>query len=135
MQTAEKILSEIEANAVANAKEAREPRFVRAMPLDAHVRQGDIFLWPLEKKPQGCTPRADRQLALGKTVGSRHVCEVGPQLYDLPAKSQHMLLGPVIEAPKRFTVTHPEHAHVSLPRGLYQVGYQLDLRTRRAVAD
>lgn len=136
MQTAQAVLESIDQNAVTNAKEAREPRFVRTCPVgEVACRQGDIYLWRLPEIPKGCKPRSDRQLALGKTVGSRHVCEAGPKLYDLPAGSANALLGPVIEAPERFTVTHPEHAHISLPSGTYQVGYQLDMRTQRAVAD
>lgn len=136
MTTAQKMLEKIDRNAATNGKEARDLRMVRTCPVgDVALRQGDIYIWRLPALPKGCTQRADRQLALGQSVGSRHVAEAGPVLYDLPEKARHPLLGPVIEAPERFTVTHPEHAHLSLPSGTYQVGYQLDMRTRRAVAD
>lgn len=127
------VLSEIEAAAKSNPQDVR---MVRTMEVGGPAcRQGDIYVWRIKSVPKGATKRGERQLALGTTKGSRHVAAAGPSLYDLPQAKRHALLGPIVKAPERWTIEHPEHAHVSLPAGCYQIGYQLDARTRRAVAD
>lgn len=135
---AQELLAKIETNAVKVAKSKKGPsmRMARTMEVGGPaIRQGDIYVWRIDGVPNGATAREDRQLALGNTKGSRHVALPGPKLYDLPLNKRHMLLGPVVKAPARWEITHPEHAHYSLPSGVYQVGYQLDQRTRQAVAD
>lgn len=42
-----------------------------------HAHQGDIILVCIESLPKSAKPRTDRQLAIGTTVGSRHVLEGG----------------------------------------------------------
>lgn len=116
----------------------RSVRFVRTIEVgQAAVRQGDIYLWRIESVPAGATkrPAHDRQIALGASVGSRHCIDAGAEVYDLPERMRHALLGPVLRLQGRTVGTHPEHAHYSLPPGIYQVGYQLDPRTRQAVRD
>jgi hypothetical protein len=39
---------------------------------------------------------------------------------------QTELVGPLVVSKDRFELTHPEHAHFSLPAGTYQVIYQGD---------
>ena len=46
-----------------------------------------------------------------------------------------MLKGPVIESDTHALIEHPEHAHISLPPGVYQVCYQVDVRMMRRVED
>lgn len=136
MSDALKTMEKVQKNAEQNATEGRDTRFVRTFPEAAGaVRQGDIYIWPIKEVPKGATPRADHQLALGNSVGSRHVASAGVKLYDRQDTAQQPLLGPIVEAKERWDVTHPEHAHFSLPSGVYQVGYQLDMSTRQAVID
>lgn len=123
------VLAKIEAEAKTHSNDLR---MVRTMEVGQWVRQGDIHVERIEKMPTGLKARSDRQLALGATQGSRHVCESGPKLYDL--RSPNPLQGPLVDAPERFVVTHPEHAHVSLPRGLYAVTYQRDFAEEEIAA-
>lgn len=132
MTNVQELIEKIESEAKLSP---RELRFVRTLPKDRHVRQGDIFLWRIKEVPKGCTPRAEHQLALGTTQGSRHVIGPKAKLYDLPVSKRHSLLGPVIVLNEREEGTHPEHAHFSIPSCIVQVGYQLDPRTRAAVRD
>jgi hypothetical protein len=117
------------------AKPAPGMRFLRVAEKGAGVRQGDIYLWTIDAVPAGSARRDDRQLALGQSVGSRHVCQPGPKLFDLPTGKTDEFLGPVIEADARFVVEHPEHDHLSLPSGIWQVGYQRDVSTNLRVHD
>lgn len=126
------VIQRITTEAKANPQDLR---FIRTMPFDKHVRQGDIYLWRIRSIPKGCTPRENRQLAEGASIGQRHMIGAKAKLYDLPTKMRHPLLGPVIEIPEREVGTHPEHAHYSLPACIVQVGYQLDEKTQRAVRD
>jgi hypothetical protein len=95
-------------------------------PGDWHA-QGDVIFLRIEVLPkdaQPCKPKA--QLAPGKTRGSRH-CVADA---DLPKVRFHRvrgadeLKGPVLEVSEKAEVTHPDHGHVILPKGLYQVKYQ-----------
>jgi hypothetical protein len=125
------VLERIESNAKTSSN---EPRMVRTMQVGDIVRQGDIYIERIAilPKPSEISKRGDRQLALGNTEGSRHVCTRGPALYDLVRRTA--LQGPIIDAPKRFHVTHPEHAHVSLPSGTYAVTYQRDFGEEQLAA-
>lgn len=101
-------------------------------------RQGDIYIhavpaaWPRGAEVGG-------QLATGQSKGSRHMalapakCYAGTQLpgYVQPG----WFMGPMVESSERFTVSHPEHAHVSLPPGCYQTTHQMDDATRQRVQD
>lgn len=110
-----------------------DERFVRTMQIGDVARQGDIYIERVDDGYERGGEIADRQLAPGNSKGSRHVVCDGPQVFE--ARSTDPLHGPVIVAKERFTVAHPEHADVSLPSGTYRVGYQLDPRTMRRVAD
>jgi hypothetical protein len=52
-----------------------------------------------------------------------------------PEWAKRALLGPMFRLFSRGTVTHPEHAHISLPAGTYQVTHQMDARTLQRVRD
>lgn len=115
----DKILTEAEAN-------SDSLRMVRTIEVGQWVRQGDVYLRAIQAPALDTyEPIAERQLAPGTTKGSRHIAEGNVTIYryDAPASP---LLGPVVCAHERFTVTHPEHAHVSLPSGWYQVLFQRD---------
>ena len=121
-KTAKQVMGEIE---TAATEHSAELRMVRTIEVGQFVRQGDVYLQRVEsKKPAKSTEIKDRQLAPGNTPGSRHVVEGDVKLYK-PAGADP-LVGPTIVAPERFTLTHPEHAHVSLPSGQYACTFQRD---------
>lgn len=128
---------EIERLAKANA--APEVRRIKDIAVGKVVRQGDIYLHRVDADHPKGKARKDRQLALGTTMGSRHVAESPAKVFEGAAAptwcDQRTFLGPLIVAEKRFTVTHPEHAHVCLPAGTYQVTHQMDARTMERVKD
>lgn len=137
-----------------NAKAAsQEKRVIETIKVGQAIRQGDIYMVRLDDK--GVTEikmndgslvvnvdeirkkgvKADtRQLAPGESKGSRHIIGEGPTIYKSNAvvptrfggQASVDLIGPVVVAGDRFELTHPEHAHFSLPAGVYQVFYQGD---------
>lgn len=126
----------------ANAEAQQSCRVVNQIAVGKCVRQGDVYLVAVEPAHPHGEETTNRQLAVGETQGSRHILEGEATLYvgtDLPPGWAQWggakLLGPMIVALQRFNVTHPEHAHVSLPAGCYQVVLQLDASTMRAVHD
>lgn len=128
---------EIERLAKENARQ--EVREVKVIAIGGVVRQGDIYLHRVaDKHPRG-KARKSRQLALGNTMGSRHVAAAPAKVFEGTAKPDwceaRTFLGPCIVSDKPFTVTHPEHAHVELPAGTYQVTHQMDARTMERVRD
>ena len=111
-------------------------------------RQGDVYFHMVaEGHPHGKVRVGDeaRKLAVGAQMGARHIAEPPAVCYEgttLPATGKLLpnvrpvdVMGPYIESPERFVVTHPEHAHVSLPAGTYQVQHQVDARTQARVQD
>ncbi len=133
------ILERIEAAAAAPNVEIRD---ARNLPIGEHVRQGDVYLHRMPM-PQAMKtkPTGDRQVAVGTTIGARHVVEGDVKVYRedvgrLANWRDDILLGPVLlVGSEQATLTHPEHAHVVLGEGCWQVSYQLDARTMRAVMD
>jgi len=96
------------------------------------IRQGDIYLQALEEIPPAYDKEIfERQLAPGESRGSRHVIEGNVKLFipSKPGNRNDVLVGPVIVSKERCVLTHPEHAHFSLPAGVIsQVYYQMDAR-------
>jgi hypothetical protein len=111
------------------------------MKLGEAVRQGDLYLFKVEKDVSGLKAiPGQKQLVPGTTQGSRHHAEAPAVLFENDGSSvegidTNALLGPIVDSPSRFEVSHPEHAHISLPAGTYQVLYQLDFQAQRRVAD
>ena len=107
------------------------------------VRQGDIYIEKIdtfEKKDFKITE--NRQLALGNTKGSRHMVDANAIVWgrgDNTSTTNNGIgfrtMGPVVEFKERGTISHPEHADVSLPAGIYQVCYQTDGNTMSRVLD
>jgi hypothetical protein len=152
MQTAEQVMTEITEKAKASVPTIR--RVDELVPGKVE-RQGDIYpvhLGAFTKSPQrisdyqvairdaakpkestlkalpGCVGKKSktRQLASGETQGSRHVAVGDEVLVFEPAKDASVLIGPTVASPKRFVIEHPEHGHVDLPAGVYQITYQRD---------
>jgi len=137
-QTAEQVHSKI----VSDASERAVPdvRAILAIKVGQAVRQGDIYIHRVDEyHPRGAAAR-NRQLAVGTTQGSRHVAEPPAIVYEgaeRPKWCTGQLLGPLFVVPQgqRCVVSHPEHAHVDLPAGTYQVTHQMDARTLDRVRD
>jgi hypothetical protein len=114
-------------------------RVVHKMGVGQTVRQGDIYLHRVKDGHAHGRKLKSRQLALGNTMGSRHMAGAPATVYDgttLPEWcDRRTFMGPLIMSVERFTVTHPEHAHVELPPGCYQVTHQMDARTMERVRD
>ena len=112
-------------------------RNIRTFPVGKHVRQGDVYLCRVEDGAKFGKERGTRQVAVGTTVGSRHVAEGRLTVYESVGfqRFEPQFVGPVVVAEERWTLTHPEHAHVSLPAGCYQITHQTDARTMSRVQD
>lgn len=114
-------------------------RVVHQMDVGRVVRQGDIYIHRVADDHKAGEKVESRQLAVGNTTGSRHVAEAPASVYvgtTLPSWCEpRAFLGPCIAATGRFTVSHPEHAHVELPPGRYQITHQTDVRTMERVRD
>lgn len=134
--TAEEAIAHVEGEARKRA--VHEVRvFVKVAPGEI-IRQGDVYIHRVPDGHAKGAERTDRQLAIGTSRGSRHVAELPSVVYEgvtAPPGCRSTLLGPRIVSGERFVVTHPEHAHVSLPAGHYQVTHQMDARTMRRVED
>lgn len=88
--------------------------------------QGDIGLVMLDKVPEGAVPVKNpaSQLAPGTTQGSRHCLESLAGIRVFAHADPTVLDGPILDAPNGLTVTHPEHAWVTLRPGVYATVYQ-----------
>lgn len=123
----------------AKEKAVAEVRQIKAMDVGKVVRQGDIYIHCVDTAHPRGAKTENRQLAMGYSRGSRHVAAGGVQLFEGTKEPSWCMrgtfLGPLIVASESFTVTHPEHAHVELPAGTYQVTHQMDPRTVERVLD
>lgn len=122
----------------AEAKAVQEVRNVKSMAVGKVVRQGDIYIHRVEDSHK-CGKKTDNhQLALGTTQGSRHVAEAHAEIFEgttAPEWAPRAFLGPLVKSTVAFKITHPEHAHVNLPAGTYQITHQMDARTLERVRD
>lgn len=130
-----------------------EVRVLRRVEIGATViHQGDVYLHPVaDDHPRGKAMPGERQVAVGNTIGSRHLAEgenvklfEGKKLppgFSTPEWAKELtqeqingiFLGPVVTGATR--LSHPEHAHHCFPEGTYQVTYQGDPRTAERVRD
>jgi hypothetical protein len=117
------------------AKESTdEIRFHRTVPIGKIVHQGDVYLKAIKEPALKGKPANTKQLAPGTTKGSRHIVK-GKNIEIYESTKSEELLGPIVHAPERFELTHPEHAHHSIPSGWYETGYQVDMQTKLRVLD
>jgi hypothetical protein len=124
---------------LAKEKAVAEVRVVESMEIGKVVRQGDVYIHCVSPKHPHGEKTKTHQLAIGDSMGSRHVAGAPAEVFEGTELPKYCLpwtfMGPCIVAPDRFTVTHPEHAHVSLPAGTYQVTHQMDAKTGARVID
>ena len=125
MENAVETLGKIRESAQKN-KKADDQRFAYLDEGD-FIRQGDVYLFRLDKLPEGVKPTEckDGQLAPGTTQGSRHIITTGLsscKFYTI--ENETPLDGPAFEAKEEFNLTHPEHGNFTMPAGCYQVRYQ-----------
>jgi hypothetical protein len=123
MKNAVEVLEKIETEAKKRAKP--DPVHYGSMAVGDKHWQGDVAIVKLDKVPKNSksTPTV-AQLAPGNTQGSRHILAStdGVTMYVKPDATP--LDGPIVEAKKPIEITHPEHGHVHLQPGVYQIGYQ-----------
>lgn len=117
-------------------------RIVDKIDVGEYARQGDLYLLRIDKINERWVPTENTQLAPGVSSGSRHVADGSVSIFRSPEAipidrngRAPRLLGPQVSSSEGFVVTHPEHAHIQLPAGTYQVLYQLDFQRQRAVRD
>lgn len=121
----------------------KELRYLKKVDIDTAPRQGDIYIHRVKDDfPHGKLLQ-NNQLAHGNTKGSRHIAESPSEVFDGKQAPKYLsfegnswpLIGPFVKSLKRFSISHPEHADISLPPGCYQITHQMDARTRMRVQD
>lgn len=145
-----KVLSE------AAAKSLQEVRDNRKMLIGGVGHQGDVYIHRIPKilSAWDVLIEEHHQVALGNTIGSRHIAEgtnlqvFWPKSIELALKQcpikgwvskmdqmAQFCLGPIIISKSDWTLTHPEHAHHLFSEGCFLTTYQGDLTTMRQVQD
>lgn len=130
-ETIEKVTSSAQFN-------IEDERFIKKMEIGQVVRQGDVYIHSVEANHKHGEVAKNNQLAIGNSKGSRHYAESPAKVYEgntLPSWCNNSFMGPCVVSDHRFTVSHPEHANISLPAGTYQITHQLDARTLERVKD
>jgi len=141
-RTAEQVFAEIEAAASKACPELRDNSDIK---IGEVIHQGDVYLHAVaDTHPRG-ELLGTRQVAVGNTVGARHIVEGNVKVYagvkypnwvkDPEGSQPNAILGPVVVVESEAVLTHPDHAHHTLRVGLYQVTYQYNPRTMRTVQD
>jgi hypothetical protein len=107
-----------------------------------YVRQGDVLIVRLAKPSHNGIAVTNPQLAPGKTVGARHVVELGEhcKLFKAPDYQSPLgvpvQVGPQIVATSKWNLNHPTHDSViHAPAGAYQVLYEIDPNTQQRQLD
>jgi hypothetical protein len=124
---------------LAEQNKVSRTRVVDSLPIGKAVRQGDIYIHAVEKTHPHGKVASSSQLAQGNSRGSSHFAEAPAMVFEgttLPAAcAAKTFMGPYIESSQPFTISHPEHAHVTLGAGCYQITHQMDARTLQRVKD
>ena len=134
MQKIQDVIKKVRESAKQNS---REVRFIDQIEVGQVVRQGDIYIHTVAQDHIRSGRLQTRQLAEGLSQGARHVAEPPAEVYEWNRLPEWCtgIAGPVVVSAERFTVSHPEHADISLPAGTYMVTYQMDPRTMERVRD
>jgi hypothetical protein len=131
------IMKEIETKA--QEINTQELRVISQHIIGKAVRQGDIYIHMVENDFEVGQEINVKQIVDGTSIGSRHILDGNVIVYEgkvLPKwVASNYPLGKAFDVKSRCIVTHPEHAHVELPKGRYVVTHQMDLRTLQKVSD
>jgi len=120
----------------------KEARVIDSIEVGQFVRQGDVYIQRIAKA-DNWKATLNRQLAPGTTLGSRHTVDSSVTVLANPrgarverlGNDRARCLGPQLISESRFTVSHPEHADMSLPGGCYQIMFQVDSQSMQRVKD
>lgn len=123
-----------------------DTRTLRRCEIGARVHQGDVYVIRVPANHPRGKPWGSRQVAVGTTIGQRHVAEgegvdvfagvtVDALLPLFSVEQRAECMGPVVVASGPWSLTHPEHAHHCLPAGTYQITYQWDAARMGRVVD
>lgn len=108
------------------------------MKVDDYHRQGDVYIRRIEPQSGLKELTVRVQIAPGTSQGSRH-CIDGTSLRHIrmyEKQNPTPLDGPILECFKPVEITHPEHGHVTVPAGWYEITYQRQLADElKRVAD
>ena len=126
-----------------------ETRVIEKMEIGEHIRQGDVYLQMIEgfdKSQYELT--SNRQLAEGNTKGASHRVDEYVQVWK-PKVEQKVItqnngltqLGMILvndgngKNGANMRLSHDQHAHFVLPKGTYQVSYQINPQEMARVLD
>lgn len=115
-------------------------RDCRNMKIGQFARQGDIYIHRVAENHAHGKKITNHQLAIGITLGSRHIADENFTIYQgttLPkwVDAGHFL-GPCITTEvETALISHPEHANVALGKGTFMVTHQRDARTLTRARD
>ena len=109
-------------------KDNKNRKFPEAASIGDSFRQGDIYI-TLVNDPNDSIKQKNpsNQIATGDTQGSRHCIDNLNNVDVYQKKNPGMLDGPVLLVKYPVIITHPEHGHVELPIGCYDITYQKNL--------
>lgn len=85
--------------------------------MSKQIRQGDVFLFPIEKLPEGVKPEDTKTVAYGEVTGHHHDLVGTAQVYSL----ENQLFAEVGED---VVITHQEHSQLAVEKGLYEIRIQ-----------
>lgn len=131
---------------VINFSPDTDTRVCRRIEPGVRVHQGDIYVHRVADDYPRAELWGSRQVAVGSTIGQRHVAEGPVEVFHSAGPADSLLTsfneqqrqactGPVVVATDTWTLTHPEHAHHVLPAGTYVVTYQWSEALQRRVED
>ncbi len=128
MITAEKAFLEVE-EVVNRVKSQGLRTFPEAASPGDTFRQGDIYVTLLDKIPENTTisKNPNPQLAIGDTQGSRHCLSDIRKCKIYQKTNPGILDGPIIQVNSTLVIEHPEHGHIRLGCGIYEITYQRNL--------
>jgi hypothetical protein len=102
--------------------------FPEAASCGDYIRQGDVYIWKRESVPKDfqLSKEPKAQVVPGDTKGSRHILDSmeGVKHYS-PKSNSDVLQGPYLVLSETRTLTHPEHGHIQMGPGCYEITYQL----------
>lgn len=136
---------------------SRDVRKHSGMKMGHVGHQGDVYIHRIQQRPAAWNVLVTEhaQVALGSTIGSRHVACGNVRVYwpqskdsavsECPIKlfpkdeaARRVCLGPIVEVDQlseTWLLDHPEHSGHEFPAGIYLTTYQYDFNTKREVKD